>query len=93
MIKQPRTVDAMAQGDASSSGRSSGDPQPPEQQQQQQQQAHDSTHQAEQRRLWMAAIKPPMYSVGFIPVLVRQRLCMQPMGRRLGILDCAAEGV
>ncbi len=22
------------------------------------------------RKLWMAAIKPPMYSVGFIPVLV-----------------------
>lgn len=25
----------------------------------------------EKKRLWMAAIKPPMYSVGFIPVLVR----------------------
>ena len=25
----------------------------------------------ERKRLWMAAIKPPMYSVGFVPVLVR----------------------
>jgi hypothetical protein len=28
---------------------------------------------AERRRLWLAAIKPPMYSVGIVPVLVRQQ--------------------
>ena len=29
---------------------------------------------AERKRLWMAAIKPPMYSVGIVPVLVSVRL-------------------
>ena len=28
---------------------------------------------AERKRLWMTAIKPPMYSVGFVPVLVSLR--------------------
>ena len=80
LIKPPRVVlAAKVQSDASSSGRSSGDPQTQGQQQQQPQAHDDSAHQAEQKRLWMAAIKPPMYSVGFIPVLVRLRHRMRPI--------------
>lgn len=30
-----------------------------------------ASDEAERRRLWMLAIKPPMYSVGIVPVLVR----------------------
>ncbi len=34
---------------------------------------------AERKRLWMAAIKPPMYSVGFIPVLVSDPPFVRPV--------------
>ncbi len=28
----------------------------------------------DRRQLWLAAIKPPMYSVGIVPILVRARI-------------------
>ncbi|GBF97481.1 hypothetical protein Rsub_10404 [Raphidocelis subcapitata] len=41
-----------------------------EQQQRQQRQQQGPADPEERRRLWMLAIKPPMYSVGVVPVLV-----------------------
>jgi 1,4-dihydroxy-2-naphthoate octaprenyltransferase len=40
------------------------------QQQQQQQRQQGPADPEERRRLWMLALKPPMYSVGIVPVLV-----------------------
>lgn len=34
----------------------------------------------DKRQLWMAAAKPPMYSVGFMPVLVRSKKASTPQG-------------
>ena len=49
-------------------GMAEGRVQPPMQHADEDGTALASSH--ERKRLWMAAIKPPMYSVGFVPVLV-----------------------